>query len=91
MKYLVYPLAICGAVLLAGCGSMLASMESNPIEDDPGERTAAVEKRFRSATHESLGESGAGSGRGNDQNRTVSECPYCSHYERDQRQVNVEH
>jgi len=39
MKYLVYPLAICGAVLLAGCGSMLASMESNPIEDDPGERT----------------------------------------------------
>ena len=39
MKYLVYPLVICGAVLLAGCCSMLASMESNPIEDDPGERT----------------------------------------------------
>ena len=39
MKYIVYPLVICGAVLLAGCGSMLASMESNPIVDDPGERT----------------------------------------------------
>ncbi|MEP1470700.1 MAG: BON domain-containing protein [Halieaceae bacterium] len=39
MKYLVYPLALCSFLLLTGCGSLLASMESNTIEDDPGERT----------------------------------------------------
>jgi osmotically-inducible protein OsmY len=39
MRYFVYPLALCSFLLLAGCGSMLASMESNSIEDDPGERT----------------------------------------------------
>lgn len=41
MKYLLYPLYLTLAMSLAGCGSILASFESNPIEDDPGERTMA--------------------------------------------------
>jgi len=39
MKYLAYSLALCSFLILTGCGSLLASMESNSIEDDPGERT----------------------------------------------------
>ena len=30
---------LCASLTLSGCGSFLASMESNTIEDDPGERT----------------------------------------------------
>ena len=32
-------LLLCTSVILSGCGSFLASMESNTMEDDPGERT----------------------------------------------------
>ena len=32
-------LLLCACVILSGCGSFLASMESNTMEDDPGERT----------------------------------------------------
>ena len=39
MKYLAYSLVLCSFLILTGCGSLLASMESNSIEDDPGERT----------------------------------------------------
>ncbi len=39
MKYLLYPLILSASLILSGCGSLLASMESNKIEDDPGERT----------------------------------------------------
>lgn len=30
-----------GCLILPGCGTMLATMEANPIEDDPGSRTMA--------------------------------------------------
>ncbi len=32
-------LLLCASFSLSGCGSFLASMESNTMEDDPGERT----------------------------------------------------
>jgi len=32
-------LVTCGALTLSGCGSILASMGADPIEDHPGERT----------------------------------------------------
>jgi len=41
MKNLALPLCIAFALLLSGCGSMLATFESNEIKDDPGERTMA--------------------------------------------------
>ena len=41
MKHLALPLCIAFALLLSGCGSMLATFESNEIKDDPGERTMA--------------------------------------------------
>ena len=41
MKYLLYPLLLMLLTNLSGCGSILASFESNTIEDDPGERTMA--------------------------------------------------
>ena len=39
MKLYLAPLLFCCSLLLSACGSLLASVESNPIEDDPGERT----------------------------------------------------
>lgn len=39
MKHIATALLATSLLLLAGCGGFLASIESNPIEDDPGERT----------------------------------------------------
>ena len=39
MTRTIYFLCLFSALLLSGCGSFLASMESNTMEDDPGERT----------------------------------------------------
>ncbi len=39
MTHLTKALLAITFTLLAGCGNFLASIESNPIEDDPGERT----------------------------------------------------
>jgi len=33
--------ALCASLLLTGCGSLLATLQSEPIEDDPAERTFA--------------------------------------------------
>lgn len=41
MRHLALPLCITFTLLLSGCGSMLATFESNEIKDDPGERTMA--------------------------------------------------
>ena len=41
MRYLALPLCITFVLLMSGCGSMLATFESNEIKDDPGERTMA--------------------------------------------------
>ncbi|GAB3286648.1 BON domain-containing protein [Parahaliea aestuarii] len=38
MRYLFAPLLV-ASLSLSGCGSMLATMKSNPIEDEPVERT----------------------------------------------------
>ncbi len=40
-KYLLYPLFLLAMLGLTGCGSILATFESNAIEADPGERTMA--------------------------------------------------
>ncbi|TXS96342.1 BON domain-containing protein [Parahaliea maris] len=37
-RYLLYPLLLT-TLAVSGCGSMLASMNANPIEDEPVERT----------------------------------------------------
>jgi len=34
-------LALCAGLLLTGCGSLLATMHADPIQDEPGERTLA--------------------------------------------------
>jgi osmotically-inducible protein OsmY len=39
MKLYLVPLIFCCSLLLSACGSLLASVQSNSIEDDPGERT----------------------------------------------------
>ncbi|MEH6516610.1 MAG: BON domain-containing protein [Halioglobus sp.] len=39
MKLYLAPFIICCSLLLSACGSLLASVDSNSIEDDPGERT----------------------------------------------------
>ncbi|MFT6287184.1 MAG: osmotically-inducible protein OsmY [Alcanivorax sp.] len=39
MKLYLIPFVFCCSLLLSACGSLLASVESNSIEDDPGERT----------------------------------------------------
>jgi osmotically-inducible protein OsmY len=39
MKLYLVPLIFSCSLLLSACGSLLASMQSNSIEDDPGERT----------------------------------------------------
>jgi osmotically-inducible protein OsmY len=39
MKQFFLPLLACGLLTLSGCGSLLATMEVDTIEDDPGERT----------------------------------------------------
>ncbi len=39
MKLLITSALLCATFLVSGCGSLLASMDSNAIEDDPGERT----------------------------------------------------
>ena len=39
MKLYLAPLIFCCSLLLNACGSLLASVDSNSIEDDPGERT----------------------------------------------------
>ncbi|MFT6957834.1 MAG: osmotically-inducible protein OsmY [Halieaceae bacterium] len=39
MKLYLVPFVFCCSLLLSACGSLLASVESNSIEDDPGERT----------------------------------------------------
>ena len=41
MRHLALPLCITFTLLVSGCGSMLATFESNEIKDDPGERTMA--------------------------------------------------
>jgi osmotically-inducible protein OsmY len=41
MSRLIPTLYIALSLLLSGCGSMLATFESNTIQDDPGERTMA--------------------------------------------------
>ncbi len=41
MKHLLYPLFLLTTLGLTGCGSILATFESNTIEEDPGERTMA--------------------------------------------------
>ena len=41
MKPLLFPLLLLTVTILTGCGSILASFESNAIEDDPGSRTMA--------------------------------------------------
>jgi len=41
MKQLALPLCIAITLLISGCGSMLATFQSNEIKDDPGERTMA--------------------------------------------------
>ncbi|QIB66602.1 BON domain-containing protein [Kineobactrum salinum] len=41
MKKLAVPLLLCCSVLASGCGSMLATVEANPIKDDPAKRTMA--------------------------------------------------
>ena len=38
MRILI-PVALLATLLLSGCGSFLATLQSNPIIDDPGERT----------------------------------------------------
>ena len=39
MKLAIASLLTCSVLLLPGCGSLLATMDSKAIEDDPGERT----------------------------------------------------
>ena len=39
MKLITFALLTSAYLTLSGCGSFLAGIESNPIEDDPGERT----------------------------------------------------
>jgi osmotically-inducible protein OsmY len=39
MKLYLVPLIFCCSLMLSACGSLLASVQSNSIEDDPGERT----------------------------------------------------
>ena len=39
MRNLLCTLLTAGSLLLTGCGSMLATMQADTIEDDPGERT----------------------------------------------------
>jgi osmotically-inducible protein OsmY len=39
MKLYLVPLIFCCSLLLSACGSLLATVQSNSIEDDPGERT----------------------------------------------------
>ncbi len=39
MKQTLLTLFTCGLLLLSGCGSFLATMQKDTIEDDPGERT----------------------------------------------------
>ncbi|MEH6580401.1 MAG: BON domain-containing protein [Halioglobus sp.] len=39
MKNVLTLILLCTSMTLAGCGSFLATMESNTMEDDPGERT----------------------------------------------------
>ena len=39
MKRTLLPLVTCGLLLLSGCGSFLAAIQTDTIEDDPGKRT----------------------------------------------------
>lgn len=39
MKYVLTSLVLIASLTLTGCGSFLAAMQSNTMEDDPGERT----------------------------------------------------
>jgi len=39
MKRLLITLLTCNLLLLSGCGSFLAALQTDTIEDDPGERT----------------------------------------------------
>ncbi|MEH6568166.1 MAG: BON domain-containing protein [Halioglobus sp.] len=39
MKYTIAYIALAASLTLTGCGSFLATMQSNTLEDDPGERT----------------------------------------------------
>jgi osmotically-inducible protein OsmY len=39
MKQTLLTLFTCGLLLLSGCGSFLATMQKDTIDDDPGERT----------------------------------------------------
>ena len=41
MKLIAPFIILLGSVFASGCGSMLASVEANPIEDDPSRRTMA--------------------------------------------------
>ena len=36
---ILFPATLIAALTLSGCGSFLATLQSNPIEEDPGERT----------------------------------------------------
>ena len=39
MRYLITAIFICCALSLSGCGSLLATLQTEPIEDHPGDRT----------------------------------------------------
>jgi len=41
MKLIAPFIILFGSLFASGCGSMLASVEANPIEDDPTRRTMA--------------------------------------------------